>query len=240
MLKQHLLSPADVHKLRVTVKELQALWQVLKPFLPKGRADNAIRNIGNAAKLMAGPRDQHVLIKTLDKLIRKTDEEEQAVLRQARELLIAQQTDSSEETLLVPEIVSRFALDQKWWHELELNCSRRELMRDGFGRLSRKAGKRFHQAAKSGNSRDWHRLRRWVKYMALALPTIKNDHDAKRLAKYDALASNLGDLHDLDVLTTRLDALSEPSIRPAISIVKDQADKLKKKCYRQAKRLFRK
>lgn len=241
LLRQHVLSPADVHKLRVSVKELQALWQVLKPFLTKGQAKNATKDIGYAAKLMAGSRDQYVLVKTLDKLIRKANKEDVSVLRQARDLLVAQQTDLSEEILMMEDIVSRFALDYKRWQRLELTCSKRELMRDGFGRLCRKAGKRFRQAAKSENAEDWHRLRRWVKYMALALPAVTDDDDAKRLAKrYADLAKKLGDLHDLDVLAASLHELSEPSIHSAIPLAEHQADKLKKKCYRQSERLFRK
>ena len=64
------LTPSDVHYLRVSVKELRALWQVLKPFLAKGQADTASRQIGKAAKQLAAARDQHVQLKTLDKGIR--------------------------------------------------------------------------------------------------------------------------------------------------------------------------
>lgn len=236
------LSPADVHTLRVSIKELRALWQVLKPFLPEGQADDATRDIGHAAKLFAGDRDQYVLVKTMDKQIRKARAEEKPLLQQAREQLFALQPDSSNEALMLDDIVSRFIEDRKRWQGLELACGKRKLICDGCGRLYRKARKRFRRAAESGKSEDWHRLRRWTKYLALVLPVVANESSVRATAKYYAdLADKLGDLHDLDVLAAslqKLPALEDPPIRQSIAMVEHRADKLQKKCHKKAKRLF--
>jgi len=244
LVEQIRLAPADVHQLRLAVKGLVALWQVLRPFLAEGQADAASLDIGGAAKLLSGARDQHVQIKTLDKQIRKAGEDELSALQQARELLIAQHSVPPEEALMTADIVSRFAQDRERWQMLELACGRRELIRDGYGRLYRKARKRFRKAAKSGSAVDWHSLRRWTKYLAaLALPVAVDDSSAEAAAKrYADLAGKLGDLHDLHVLAASLKSLpdhDESSIHQAIAVVEQRADLLQSKCYRTSKRLFR-
>lgn len=238
------LAPADVHQLRLSVKGLVALWQVLKPFLKEGQADAASAEIGGAAKLLSGARDQHVQTTTMDKQIRKAREEELAALQQAREQLIAKQPDALEDTVMTADIVSRFAQDRERWQRLELDCGRRELIRDGYGRLYRKARKSYRQAAGSGNPADWHRLRRWTKYLAaLAMQVAADDSRAEVAAKrYAQLAGKLGDLHDLHVLAASLKSLpdhEEPLIRQAIALVEQRADSLQGKCQRKSKRLFR-
>ncbi|SDT91357.1 CHAD domain-containing protein [Halopseudomonas salegens] len=237
------LTPSDVHCLRVSIKELRALWQVLKPFMAKGQADTASREIGRAAKQLAKARDQHVQLKTLDKRIRKAQGAELASLRCARDQLAAQQPEVPEQALLKAEIVSGFIHDRQRWHDLKLSCGKRELMHDGYGRLYRKARKCFHRAAASGNNaEDWHRLRRWVKYLALALPVLADDNKARALAgRYARLARQLGDLNDLDVLATSLKQLpdkNDMSTYQAIALVEQRADVLQSKCHKKSRRLF--
>lgn len=245
LVEQTRLAPADVHQLRLSVKELAALWQILKPFLAEGQADAASRDIRRAAKLLAPARDQHARLKTLDKWIRKAGKEDVPALRRIREQLVAQHSDLTEEALMTADIVSRFAQDRELWQGLELSCGRRELIRDGYyGRLYRKARKRFRQAARSGNAEDWHRLRRWTKYLAaLARAVIVDDSSANAAAKHYAnLAGKLGDLHDLHMLAASLRALpnqDEPSTRLAIELAEQRADSLQSKCHRKARRLFR-
>ncbi|MDO9319823.1 MAG: CHAD domain-containing protein [Gammaproteobacteria bacterium] len=244
LVEQVRLAPADVHQLRLSVKGLVALWQVLKPFLAEGQADAASLDIGHAAKLLSGARDQYVQIKTLDKQIRRAGEEELSALQLARELLIAQHSDLPEDALMTADIASRFAQDRERWQRLELGCSRRELIRDGYGRLYRKARKRFLKAARSGNAVDWHSLRRWTKYLAaLALPVAADDSNAESAAKrYADLAGKLGDLHDLHVLAASLKSLpdhDESSIHQAIAVLEQRADLLQSTCHRKSKRLFR-
>ena len=243
LVEQTRLAPVDVHRLRVSVKELRALWQVLKPFLPGGQADAASRDIARAAKLLAGARDQFVRVKTLDKLMRKTGEEDRQSLGHAREQLVALQPESAEEALVTAEIVSLFAQDRERWRRLDVACGRRELIDYGYGRLYRRGRKRFQRAVESGEDEDWHRLRRWTKYLALALPLVADKGGTQKAAKRLArLAEKLGDLHDLDELRYSLQALPEPeaaSNRPAIAIVTERADALRGECHKRSKRLFR-
>ena len=144
--------------------------------------------------------------------------------------------------MLKAEIVSDFIHDRQRWHDLELSCGERELMRDGYGRLYRKARKCFHRAAASGKAEDWHRLRRWVKYLALSLPVIADDSKAKALAaRYAKLGRQLGDLNDLDVLASRLKQLPDSramSPREAIAMIEQRALAQQKKCHKHAIWLF--
>lgn len=243
LVEQTRLAPVDVHRLRVSVKELRALWQVLKPFLSGGQADAASRDIGRAAKQLAGARDQFVRVKTLDKLMRKAREEERQSLGRAREQLVALQPESAEEALATADIVSLFAQDRERWQGLDLACGRRELIDYGYGRLYRRGRKRFQRAVDSGEDEDWHQLRRWTKYLALALPLIADKGATRKAAKrYARLAEKLGDLHDLDELKYSLQALPGPgeaSNRQAILIVVERADALRGECHKRSKRLFR-
>lgn len=244
LVEQRQLTPDDVHQLRVSVKELAALWQVLKPFLAKGQADTARKDIGCAGKLLARARDQYARLETLDKRIRMAEKDELPALQQVREQLIAQQADSTEEGLMTADFIARFAQDLERWQGLDLAFGTRELIRDGYGRLYRKARKLYQQAANSGKAEDWHRLRRWTKYLAsLALPVGADNSNAKAAAKHYAdLAAKLGDLHDLHVLAASLKALptsDELSIRQAIKLVEQRADSLQGKCQKKSRLLFR-
>lgn len=241
LIDQALLSPADVHQLRVAVKELQALWQCLKPHLAKGQADVACSSIGRAAKLLADVRDQRVQLDTLEVRISKAGAEELPSLRSAREQLISQ-SGCIKKAVMTAEIGSLFAQDLARWQALELECGRRELIDKGYWRLYRNARKCFRNAAASGKAEDWHRLRRWTKYLALVTPVIaKGGDDSVAAKRYSSLAEKLGELHDLQLLATALRSLSDqdsPATCQAIEVIEKQADLLQRKCYNKSRRLF--
>ncbi|MDP2227599.1 MAG: CHAD domain-containing protein [Moraxellaceae bacterium] len=235
------LSSTDVHQLRVLAKELRALWQLLKPLLAKGQADAASRSIWHSAKLLADVRDQQVQLDTLDQQIGKAGEVELPALRRARAQLITQ-AGCSKQAVVTAAIASAFAQDLTRWQALELDSNKRELIGDGYERLYRNACKRYLHALESGNAEDWHKLRRWTKYLALVTPVIVENDGAKILTKrYCDLAEKLGDLHDLEVLTAALRVLPDqdkPSMIQAIAAMEQRADSLQRKCCRKARRLF--
>lgn len=235
--KQARLLPADVHRLRVSVKELRALWQVMKPLMAKGQADAASRSIGRAGKLLADVRDRQVQLDILDACIGKAGAEERPSLRRAREQLIARSGDIRE-AIMTADIASVFAQDLERWQALELDCGMRKLVGVGYCRLYRKACKRFRRAAASGCAEDWHRLRRWTKYLALVTPLMAEDGRANAAAKrYSSVAGMLGDLHDLDLLTAGLRELPYQD-REALAQMEKQRDVLQRKCCKKARRLF--
>lgn len=140
------------------------------------------------------------------------------------------------------DVVDRFMRDRERWRALEITCSSSELLADGYGGLYRKARKRFRQAAASGQPKDWHRLRRWTKYLGLVLPTLASGEKAQTAAAdYAALAKKLGNLHDLDLLEENLKVLNEQQaspLQPAIEVVAQRADKLRRQCERTSSQLF--
>jgi CHAD domain-containing protein len=239
--KQALLSPADVHQLRVTVKELQALWQLLKPHLAKDQADVASSSIARAARLLADVRDQQVQLVTLEERISKAGAEELPSLRRAREQMIAH-SGCTKKAVMTADIGSLFAQDLARWQSLELDCGRRELVGKGYWRLYRNARKCFRKAAASGKAKDWHRLRRWTKYLALVTPMVaKDDDDSVAARRYNSLAEKLGELHDLQLVAAALRSLPDQdssSTCQAIEVLEKQADLLQQKCYKKSRRLF--
>lgn len=242
IVKRRQLTPDEVHDLRVSVKELRALWQVLHQFLPAGQADDASRSIAGAAKLLAGARDLHIQRRMLDKLQALAREEAQASFRRARELLLSQYQNVTEEALMTAEMVLRLTQDRTRWQQLELSCGRKKLIRIGYGRLYRKARKYWLKANESGHAEDWHRLRCWAKYLALAIPVIGESRDAGNAVKsYSRLAEKLGELHDLDVLVASLRALAgyeEGSATEVITLAEQRAASLRSWCRKKSARLF--
>lgn len=65
------LTPERVHRLRVICKHLRATWQLLTPALGRGQTRPRERALRDAARVLAGSREAHVLGRTVIRLTRR-------------------------------------------------------------------------------------------------------------------------------------------------------------------------
>lgn len=239
-LKTASLSPAAVHDCRVAVKQLRAHWQLLRPWLSRNVHRQIDAELRDGARVLAGARDDHVLLVTLDKLARKARQPEQPALQRLRHQLLAQANpvpaDQDHQ-----QAVNAFRNDLLHWQALRLTPTDHELLNTGLARTYKQCRHRTRKAADSPDPHAWHDLRKWVKYLlyqqrALGLEVASQDG-------LNLLGSQLGKLHDLhmlqDVATCRPDKTLSPEDRKTVIAVIARCEKtLLKKCQSSALALF--
>ena len=237
------LRPREVHRLRVNMKELRALWHVVKPFTDSAAVKRANKQLAGAAKELAGSRDLHVGQKTLDTLLRKAPADIAPALHYSRERF----TLSNHALNTTPTPPSNLAaiLDEDYlrWQSLDITAGKRELVLRGYGGLYRTARKQFKLALQGLHKEDWHQLRKWTKYLGLTLPLIHKDDRLQETSRaFAKLAEKLGELHDLDHLGDWLVTLNtppDPHLSVAIDYIEGKAHGLRRRCERKARGLLR-
>ncbi|MCH8498904.1 MAG: CHAD domain-containing protein [Marinobacter sp.] len=237
------LRPRDVHRLRVNMKELRALWQVIKPFTDAALVAQANLQLAGTARELAGARDLHVGQKTLDRLMRKAPTRVKPALSHSRERFTLYQTALSTTPSPPSHLPVTLHEDSVRWQSLMIQASKRELVSRGYGGLYKSARKQFKLAAQGHQKEDWHKLRKWTKYLGLTLPLIHKDNRMHEPAKaFAKLSEKLGELHDLDHLADWLTALnnsSDPLLTEAVTYIEHKADQLRRRCGRMASTLLK-
>ena len=201
------LSPETVHSVRVSIKHLRALGQLLRPFELGETSKRMDRLLRDAAGALSSARDTRVLQATLDELPESTRRPyEQQALHQVRQ---QEFPDASGNThLSMPQAVwDALCVTREHWQALPLEVDNVALIDQGLSRTYKKARKLSFEALAAETPEQWHELRKWAKYLLFQLqplePILVNtDH---RPANLDALGRTLGKLHDLHVLIERLD-----------------------------------
>lgn len=200
-LRRPALTPDDVHQIRVASKELRAFWQMLKPLSPECAAQG-IRVLTQAASLLGQARDEHVMQETLARLARRSRRRsDQAVYRQAMESLFSGQADSNP----VPTPAGLGALfqeDAQLWETCAAPVDDLALIEKGLRRSWRKIRNRMLTALDSDQLRDWHALRKWIKYLGYQLQLVETQGLTSPLPaeQIRGFGKDLGRLHDLHVL----------------------------------------
>lgn len=207
------LAEDAIHDLRVATKELRALWQLLKPLLDDPRAEQAIADLGKAAATLSAARDRHASRETLKHLCqRQRGKHAQKALGRALYLLQTTGSEKSTGTVASRQLRANWAEDYQRWATLDAEIDADELFSSGYGRLYRKAHRLHARASNNNDTRLWHKLRKWVKYLALALPLAGAGPGLEAMyADFRRLADRLGRLHDLEKLLLDLTALEWPA-----------------------------
>lgn len=201
--KQGVLHSEDIHGLRVASKELRALWQLLKPLLDKAEVRKALANLEQAASLLSDSRDHQVAISTLQRLRQHSrNKDARGALDEALAALQAGAPDQANQRAV--DLQPFWQRDQQYWQALNCTADAATLRKRGFDRLYNKAAKLARAARCDDDIRLWHKLRKWVKYLALTLPLQGTQELADELGR---LGKKLGRLHDLHQLLQRIEQL---------------------------------
>jgi len=205
ILQRHLLSPAQIHAVRVQTKQTRALLRLLTVTQPQSlkSSDLAIRY---AAKQLAGSRDLHVMAKTLRQLT--TDSEIEQRLLPHLQALLPPQSSCTEAPCRETALAHLYQLTAD-------DLQPKAILR-GFKTTRQKALAQAKQARKSDNDASFHKWRKWLKYELyqlewLAATEALAPHDRKIIRratkKLAELGNQLGKFQDLCVLEQVLDQL---------------------------------
>jgi CHAD domain-containing protein len=190
-------APESVHKVRVTTKRLRAHWNLVRPELGKKRYRKAKERLRLAARRLAGQRDATVILATLDELAEqarspKLQRSAKAVREVAAEYL-ANREVAAPSTDAQDELVGALETDLSEWSELALGGADATLLEHGLRETYGRARRLGRYAARTQRGADFHRWRRWTKYLMYQLEVLV-PLDPERLQPYLRDLKRLGKL----------------------------------------------
>ena len=204
-----------VHALRVATKKLRALWLVAVPVVGKQNADEAIDQLRGASSHLGDARDHHVMMTLIGKLAAKAKKPKaKTALTAIRDAMATESPPEDADAVSIERLKQVWANDsRKWTDGLFAHPDAKGLekkIRKGFRRIYKKSRKLYQSAILENDAKHWHDLRKWVKYLALALPIY--DHSpliTRRTEDFTRLGRRLGKLHDHDELLLRIVGLRD-------------------------------
>jgi CHAD domain-containing protein len=247
------LSPKTIHEVRVAIKHLRALGQLLRPFQGKRAHRRADRELRDAARELSGARDLHVLRKTLDELPDATRRSyEHQALSRVREQEFPESPDDTR-VERPDSVIEALCHCRASWEALELSLDDATLIDEGLGRSYKKTRKLGFEALAADTPEDWHQFRKWVKYLYFQLQPLAPalETGPVRPEDLDALGKRLGKLHDLHVLIDTLSqrerggehgeqiAITNLVVRRRETTLLDEARKGVRYCFEMKPKVFR-
>lgn len=207
----------------------------------------------NVAALLAGPREATALIETIDRLAAAFPKESaDGGLDAVRDRLIARQHDLHEGSGLEAAIGAATAACEDGMKRIESLAlpnqpeQAADVLAEGARVTLRRARKALDKAGARGEANDFHDLRKAAKTHGMHLSLLgrlwPTPIKARRKA-VDELGERLGELHDLFVMRTLLEADDEPLGPPEDTkllgkLMKRSEKSLRKSCLAQAGELF--
>lgn len=205
------LMPDGVHQTRKVLKRLRTLIRLIGPAIgsKEQRKRNAsLRDIG---RMLAGRREQAVLIETLAKLSASVDGNAAEQISQYRSHLNAPHLDLC--GALDPELAEKVrglvAVEAKVFSKLKIKGKGFKVIEPGLVDTYRKGRKALFRAYEDPNDENFHELRKMVqahwRHMSLISKAWPESLDVRIAAARD-LSEVLGDDHDLAALVIHVKA----------------------------------
>jgi len=202
--------PKSIHRVRVPVKRLRALWTLLEPGLGRDAVRPANHRLRDASRLLSRRRDEDVMRGTVHKLARDAASKSDRRALEAVHAALCRSTGGDSATVAMPDpadIGTAFHADAAAWRRLSSIDQSASAIHDGLKATYRKARTRGKAALKRGEAEAFHDWRKWSKallYQMQALQTINAVGRAKTVKRLDKLGKQLGRRNDLDVLLTTM------------------------------------
>jgi CHAD domain-containing protein len=205
------IMPDGVHQTRKVLKRLRALLRLIGPSIGARRqkAHNVqLRDIG---RMLAGRREQAVLIETLSALAARAEPEATAVIEGYRDRLRAPHLDlaGSLDSDLAGRVKARIAEQAKAFSKLKVKGNGFDAIEPGLVATYRSGRKAFHLAYEDPHDDNFHELRKMVqahwRHISLISRAWPEMLDVRVAAARD-LSLILGDDHDLSVLIAHVSA----------------------------------
>lgn len=240
------VSPEGVHECRKVVKRVRAVLRLFEPKLTPKTFKACYRGIGEAADLLAGARESHVLKETILKLETRFGPVEALPLASLKSHL--EQRDNEHphvvDAALATKLAERFTEERKRLAALRFKARGFEALEPGFVRTYRLARQDFDAARRTANDEILHDLRKAVQWhwrqMAL-IEAVWPQYFAVHISACRQLAEILGDDHDLSVLLVELDRVpdfDQSSAAAIRALAMRRQDELRHQAYPMCERLF--
>lgn len=195
------LSGEEIHRFRVLTKRLRAVWRMVEPVDGVVGGEEARDDLRQLAKNFGGARDGDVILELARRYVDEREMSSESGFLPWMESRIrehfqidanAGHVDSWSE-----EAVARAI--EYWSSQREHLEMRRSFMR-GIGRTEERFRRRVKKALKTDRAEDWHRCRRWAKYLYFQYATLAemaNDEISKPIKGLRVFTSQLGKRNDL-------------------------------------------
>lgn len=199
-------SPQDVHRLRVVGKTLRATWQLLVPALGRAAVRPMEQAVRDAARRLSGPREAHVLRRTIGRLVRRHGAAVDALdgalpATQAMAVLLELVAERWPQTQAPPALAEPMAAMLRAQFDAVARLPEDLpglVLVEGVVRSYRHARRAGRRAIAEGDDEAWHRCRRWVKYELYQLRLLDGRRrPGRRSRRLERFGDRLGDFHDL-------------------------------------------
>jgi CHAD domain-containing protein len=219
-----------VHALRVATKKLRALWLVVTPVVGKGRSGEAIDRLRDASAKLGDARDHHVMMSLIEKFVAKAKKPKaESSLTAIRDAMAGDVPPQEGDAVSIQRLGEAWANDSRQWTDEIFDAADPQIapqkgtthsgitpeklekkISTGMRRIYKKSRKLYQLAIHENDAEHWHDLRKWVKYLALALPIYGNSPTiTRRTEDFTRLGRRLGKLHDHDELLLRIVGLRD-------------------------------
>lgn len=235
-----------VHECRKALKRLRALFRLVGPALGKNEARRRIKALSKIARLLAGRRDQTVLLATVAKLASETGVNGASMLAPLKVQLAHGSGDDRQ--LLDPNCATKARL--LLFRELR-KSARADLSKRGFAAIEAGLEKSYRQARTSvkvaysePSDETFHTLRKSVQWHWRQMSLLARAWPGEFAVRVDAareLSQILGDDHDLAMLigaTAKAEDMSYDDKEAIISLCVRKQQALRAAAEYRVERLF--
>ena len=235
-LREPVLQPKKIHRIRVNIKRLRAWVRLVKHAADNRTLHNIDKNLKQISGQFSRNRDNHVISELLARLLKKKDKDKVRFLIQT---LNNQQESKPDET--EKNKPGNITLSINQIEQLQQQC----ILLNRFNVIKKGLKKTYERTLKSGQEAfgksdsfiELHELRKWVKYLCYQIEFIRAWHpeqyqlEQKRL---DKLGRKLGEINDLIMVKDLLENMKTPNIHS------DTVDLIKNEVFRNIKILNKK
>lgn len=240
------VSPEGVHECRKVVKRVRAVLRLFEPKIKPKTFKACYRGIGEAADLLAGARESHVLQETISKLETRFGPVEALPLAPLKVHLEkrAHEHPHAVDVALTERLKERFEEEKRRLSALQFKGRGFSVLEPGLARTYRLARQNHKRAESAPTDENLHDLRKAVQWhwrqlalLAAAWPEQFSVH----IAACKQLAEILGDDHDLSMLLVELEPFLGTDIGDVAAIralALRRQDELRHQAYPMCARLF--
>ena len=252
--QQELTSPPSgddgkaIHATRKRIKRLRALVRLARGAIGEDRYAQENVAFRDAGRGLAGARDAHVMLETLDALTQRAGDALPERITAALRLRLQRECDEaiasqSGARLAASELADAFARTRDWTFDGESFAA----LTPGLRKIYRRGRKRMRAAQQDPSPEHLHEWRKRVKdlWHATELVSAAQPKALKKTARrVHKLADLLGDGHDLHVLRDYVEAhpqcfADDAARQQLVAVIDRRARKLCAKALKRGRKLYK-
>jgi CHAD domain-containing protein len=243
------MSNEQIHNIRRDLKRSRAGLRLLRPIIGRRtymRENEALRD---AARPLSAARDAKVVMDTLHGLLESGATPSQRKVLQTLHTRLENARQAAREALLADDTLggSADALERVWERVDRWRIARKGIPRvlAGLERVYRRGRDAFAKVEEDPSAENLHEWRKQVKYLGNAMAVLNPSNACalgKPMKRAAAVASALGDDHDLVVLNEKIGGVhagSQSAHRALSSRITQRRAQLEAKALRKGRKLYK-